>query len=63
MAACKDCRFTQMTTAGVRQCRRYPPSDTALGGRHPVVAADDWCGEFQPTPEELDKMRSRAVRR
>ena len=49
---CSDCRFWFSAES---QCRRYAPQPAASAGttggtpaRWPAVAADDWCGEFQP---------------
>ncbi len=43
---CGDCKFLNRHHAGsvTLTCRRYPPNSL---GNFPVVAAQDWCGEFQ----------------
>jgi hypothetical protein len=52
---CKNCRL--MT--GTVQCRRHPPAvavlrllteESARCSVWPHPMADDWCGEWQPTP-------------
>jgi len=59
---CGRCRFSAGDEHADRLlCRRYPPTVVTLGARDifgerrsttglklPVVAADEWCGEFQP---------------
>jgi hypothetical protein len=45
---CNTCRFFQASQA---QCRRYAPQPTAdaKNAHWPVVSANDWCGEYQPS--------------
>jgi hypothetical protein len=59
MGKCKDCQFVFAeavdlgTNSGYvrNRCRRYPPVMVDNGGDgnffFPVVADDDWCGEFR----------------
>jgi hypothetical protein len=47
--ACGACRFSQLGGGWLRRCRRFPPVETLPGTRNgvwPVVADNDWCGEF-----------------
>lgn len=46
---CELCRFFHKRVGRWSVCRRYPPDPGAKGskGGFPVVAAEDWCGEFQ----------------
>ena len=48
---CNTCRFFH---ARESQCRRYAPQPTAdaKNAHWPVVAANDWCGEYQPGERE-----------
>jgi hypothetical protein len=45
---CNTCRFFQTDKT---QCRRYAPQPTAdaKNAHWPVVAVNDWCGEYQPS--------------
>ena len=46
---CGDCRFWNQPAT---QCRRNAPMPNHASGKQainwPQVAADDWCGEYQP---------------
>ena len=54
---CENCRFWRegggVLNSGI--CFRYPPTIVRIGGMaqvmtvRPIVAKEDWCGEFQPT--------------
>ena len=48
---CNTCRFFHTQES---QCRRYAPQPTAdaKNAHWPVVAANDWCGEYQPAERE-----------
>jgi len=50
---CGECRFSTddgFPVPGLLSCRRYPPTVIGHDGedRHPVVFANQWCGEFKP---------------
>jgi hypothetical protein len=49
---CSTCRFYH---AEESQCRRYAPQPTAdsRNAHWPVVAAKDWCGEYQPADQKV----------
>lgn len=63
MECCDNCRFfdSLKTKWADGHCRRYPPAvvylrktetyDTMI---QPHVGADQWCGEWQPTPPADD---------
>ena len=67
---CSDCRYWFTAQS---QCRRYAPqpaangsaSASSSGSAHwPSVAADDWCGEFQPavvSPSDASPRRASAA--
>jgi hypothetical protein len=65
---CRDCSFFGRVDANVGVCHRSPPPSN--GDTRPVVACDDWCGEFkaerrsygQATDFEIDE-RSRQCRK
>jgi hypothetical protein len=51
--ACRDCSFFDPVDADLGECHRYAPHHASdqTGARRAVwahVAADDWCGDFQP---------------
>jgi hypothetical protein len=52
-STCKQCRWSDFGKEVIR-CRRYPPipvfdgSDGFVDSYLPIVAADDFCGEFTP---------------
>jgi hypothetical protein len=58
---CNNCRFCHVELTGditvSIQCRRYAPRKLHGVGtgyesdRWPVIAPDDWCGEFEPKKE------------
>lgn len=75
---CATCRYFDRTGSGYGWCRRYAPRsyvgiehrDEAAASYFPLVAEDDWCGEWQETAEaeptrvsqaqtDLDAMRQR----
>jgi hypothetical protein len=51
--ACQTCRFLLIESARdeIGFCRRYPPkliaSEEELNFTFPVVAVDEWCGEYR----------------
>jgi len=50
---CADCRFFTSDSARRGTCRFNPPqwylvNENECGWGFTVVAADDWCGQFQP---------------
>lgn len=55
---CKTCRFWFVSNVfrGVTygECKRFPPSpvviDEDIEDRRPLMAHDDWCGEYSITP-------------
>lgn len=62
---CETCRFWD-ATEGLNNCRRYPPTFTAIAiepgevengtleadlAFWPQTGPDDWCGEWQPKPK------------
>ena len=58
---CGNCRFageeeTCYVKGSFRCCRRYPPTVVVIDGkeafRSPEVYDSDWCGEWQPKPDE-----------
>jgi hypothetical protein len=73
MDQCAGCRFwlnwdSEDTNLG--ECHRFPPrmavqtsgSETAVNvrpenGGWPLTYPDEWCGEFQPTPNRPDPSR------
>lgn len=56
-----DAQHTVFLLPGI--CRRFPPVLYVFSapGREPWdwprTQADDWCGEFQPAPDEDERMR------
>lgn len=50
MPKCRTCAFGEIEGEG-GQCRRYPPAfvveEGEVSSAFPVVAADDFCGEFR----------------
>lgn len=60
---CAACRFyvnkRAKSTSG--QCRRYPPQVGPDCDYFPVVAHDEWCGEFQPRERPLDQTKEGVV--
>jgi hypothetical protein len=52
MPACQSCSFFDIEPKeDLGYCRRYPPTLIHLGDDNfdstfPIVARDDWCGEF-----------------
>jgi hypothetical protein len=58
--SCATCRFAAGSRDhGPRACKRHAPAPHAYPALHthwPIVAAHDWCGEYQareaPAPEE-----------
>lgn len=63
---CKNCRFyASMGDAG--DCHRYPPgvptNNSANNARHPWVRPRDWCGEWQPSEEQLKAQHEEKARR
>lgn len=52
-AACIDCEYAEpvILPDGMLRCRRYAPGPIAggaepAGAAWPIVAPEDWCGEF-----------------
>lgn len=47
---CSSCQYIWVATG---ECRRFPPTVMMTGNSQrafwPLVADDDWCGEFQPS--------------
>lgn len=62
---CGLCKFYQPQLRGedildYGKCHRYPPTvigdaDDLLGHIRPVVACNDWCGEFKAEAEEIEE--------
>jgi hypothetical protein len=59
--SCATCEFTEVTTTDdtnepVLQCRRRPPQLMAIGEvvqqSWPQMDAQDWCGEWTPSPDD-----------
>lgn len=52
MPACQSCSFFEIEQKeDLGYCRRYPPTlihmgDDNFDSTFPIVARDDWCGEF-----------------
>lgn len=66
--SCKTCRFAKARVRAVRigrmesthLCMRYPRQVATTDGDeqdlYPSMAADDWCGEYQPAnPETVEQ--------
>ena len=58
---CGNCRFagkeeTDFYDGSFRFCKRYPPTVVVIDEkevfRSPEVHDSDWCGEWQPKPNE-----------
>ncbi len=49
---CRRCKFHNAKTGEYGDCRRHAPKPTSVPNwEWPLVAADDWCGEFRPDAE------------
>ena len=50
-----------------RFCRRYPPTVVVIDEkevfRSPEVCDTDWCGEWQPKPDEAEEWLDKANKR
>ncbi len=53
-----SCGLCRLELAG--ECRRRAPAIAADTGRAvwPLVAADDWCGEFRRDPRKVEPQRA-----
>lgn len=50
-STCKTCHFYEDN-----HCRRYPPQLTDnIHTKLPIVGQQDWCGEWKPNEEQLQK--------
>ena len=50
---CNQCGFFELTDLMVGDCRRSAPEQ----GGWPMVEVDDWCGDFEPSQEEIAKRK------
>lgn len=68
---CATCRYFDRTGSGYGWCRRYAPRsyvgiehrDEAAASYFPLVAEDDWCGEWRATEAAEQQAEEARVQR
>ena len=70
---CGNCRFggkeakNSLIAGDIRLCRRYPPTVVVIDEEEesyfPEIHETDWCGEWQPKPDEAEEWLDKANKR